>query len=137
MDQFGKGLLGPAARCWIEFVGEDAHSNGDRDALGIEIPEFAPVLPIETRAGKSRVSQPGDLDVVENVVARKAFGFSLKDASDQLVAARVVIQKISRQTDRRVRDSVQCLRSQPHLEPVRDPLLIYELQTVVSYLLIG
>jgi hypothetical protein len=37
-------------RGWIEFVGEDAHGNRDGDAFGIEIPEFAPVLPIETGA---------------------------------------------------------------------------------------
>src|SRR5713101_6102763 len=50
------------------------------DAFGIEIPEFAPILPIETGARERRVRQPGDRDVVEDVVAREAFGFSPKDA---------------------------------------------------------
>ena len=57
MDEFGKRPLCPAARGWIEFVREDAH--GDRDggghAFGIEIPEFTPVLPIETGARERRV----------------------------------------------------------------------------------
>ena len=63
--------------------------------------------------------------------------FSGKDTRDQLVAARVVIKEISRQADRGVRDSVQRLRSQPHLEAVGDSLLIYELQPLVSDLLVG
>ena len=99
MDQFGIRPLCPAPRGWIEFVREDAHGNRDGDAFGIEIPEFAPILPIETGARKHRVRQLGDRDVVEDVVAREAFGFSRKDACDQLVAARVVIQEISRQAD--------------------------------------
>src|SRR6202795_3474269 len=136
MDQFGIRLLCPAPRGWIEFVREDAYGHRDGDAFGIEVP-FAPILPIETSARKRRVRQPGDRDVVEDVVACEAFGFSRKDACDQLVAARVVIEEISRQTDGRVRDSVQRLRSEPHLEPVGDSLLIYELQTLVSDLLIG
>src|SRR3981189_513791 len=135
MDEFGISPLCPAPRGWIEFVREDAHGNRDGDAFRIEIP-FAPILPIETRARKRRVRQPGDRDVVEDVVAREALRLSVKDARDQLVAARIVIKEISRQADGRIRDSVQCLRSQPHLEPVGDSLLIYELQTLVSALLI-
>ena len=80
MDEFGICLLCPAPRGRIEFVREDAHGNRDGDAFGIEIPEFAPILPIETGAGKRRVRQPGDRDVVEDVVAREAFGFPVKDA---------------------------------------------------------
>src|SRR5208282_492584 len=106
MDQFGIRPLSPAPRSWIEFVRKDADGNRDRDAFGIEISKFAPILPIETGARKRRVRQPCDRDVVEDVVAREAFGFSLKDACDQLVAARVVIEEISRQADGRVRDSV-------------------------------
>jgi hypothetical protein len=80
VDEFGKRLLCPALRGRIELVRENAHSNGDGDAFGIEISEFAPILPIKTGTGKRRVGQPGDRDVVEDIVARKAFGFSLKDA---------------------------------------------------------
>ena len=57
------------------------------------------MLPIETRTRKGRVRQPGDRDVVEDVVAREALGLSLKDSCDQLVAARVIIKEISRQAD--------------------------------------
>ena len=78
MDPFGIRLLCPTPWGWIEFVREDAHGNRDGDAFRIEVP-FAPILPIEASAGKRRVRQPGDRDVVENVVAREAFGFSGKD----------------------------------------------------------
>jgi hypothetical protein len=66
MDQFGIRPLCPAPRGWIEFVREDAHGNRDGDAFGIEKPEFAPILPIETGARKRSVRQPGDRDVVED-----------------------------------------------------------------------
>src|ERR1700726_220944 len=78
VDQLGIGALGPAPRSRIEFVREDAHGDRDGDAFRIEVP-FAPILPIETSARKRCVRQPGDRDVVENVVAREAFGFSCKD----------------------------------------------------------
>ena len=56
MYEFGKRPLGPTPRGWIEFVREDAHGNRDGgDAFGIEIPEFTPVLPIETGARERRV----------------------------------------------------------------------------------
>ena len=50
--------------------------------------------------------QPGDRDVVEDVVAREALRLSVKDARDELIAARVAIEEISRQADRRIHDSV-------------------------------
>ena len=80
MDQFGKRPLCPAPRGWIEFVREDAHGSRDGDAFGIEIPEFAPILPVQTGARKCRLRQPGDRDVVKDVVAREALDLSLKDA---------------------------------------------------------
>jgi hypothetical protein len=80
MDRFGIRPLCSPPRGWIEFVREDAHGNRDGDPFRIAIPEFAPILPIETGARKRRVRQPGDGDVVEDVVAREAFGFSRKDA---------------------------------------------------------
>src|SRR5215467_8414722 len=98
MNQFGIRLLCPALWSRIEFVREDAHGNRDGDAFGIEIP-FAPILPIETGARKRRVRQPGDRDVVEDVVARKTLGLSSKDTGDQLVTACVVIKEISRQAN--------------------------------------
>src|SRR6266853_1687779 len=99
MDQFREHPLGPAPRGWIELVREDAHGNRDGDAFGVEIP-FAPILPIETGARQSRVRQPGYGDVVEDVVAREALSLSVKNARDELIAAQVVIQEISRQADR-------------------------------------
>jgi hypothetical protein len=68
VDKFGIRLLSLTPRSWIEFVREDAHGNRDGDAFGIEIPEFAPILPIETGARKRRARQPGDRDVVEDIV---------------------------------------------------------------------
>ena len=79
MDQFGVRPLRPASGSGIEFVREDAHGYRDGDAFGIEIP-FAPILPIETGARKRRIRQPGDRDVVEDIVAREALRLSLKDA---------------------------------------------------------
>ena len=80
MDEFGIRLLRPAPWSRIDFVRKDAHGNRDGDAFGIEIPEFVLILPIETGARKRRVRQPGDRDVVEDVIAREALGLSLKDA---------------------------------------------------------
>src|ERR1700738_3912410 len=48
-----------------------------------------------------------------------------------------MIQGIGRHTARGIRNSVQGLWSQPHLESIRDSFLIYELQTLVSNLLVG
>src|ERR1700686_384721 len=137
MDEFGIRLLCPAARAQIDLIRKGAYGNRDGNALHVEVPSFAPILPIETSARKRRVRQPGDRDVVEDIVPGEAGSFSGKDARDKLVAARIVIKEISRQADGRVRDSIQCLRPQPHLEPVGDSLLIYELQTLVSDLLVG
>ena len=55
MDEFGKSALCPTPRGWIELVRKDAHGNRDGDAFGIEVPEFAPNLPIEPGARKRRV----------------------------------------------------------------------------------
>jgi len=38
------------------------------------------ILPVETGAGDGGVRQPGDREVVEDVVAREAFGFSFEGA---------------------------------------------------------
>ena len=98
VDQFGKHPLCPAPRGWIELVWEDAHGNRDGDALGVELPKL--VLPVETGARKRGVRQPGDRDVVEDVVAREPLRLSVEDARDERIAARVVIKEIGRQADR-------------------------------------
>src|SRR6266446_9791597 len=136
VDQFGKCPLCPTPRGRIEFVRKDAHGNGDGDTFGIEIP-FAPIFPVETGARKRRVRQPGERDVVEDVVAREALGLSVEDARDELVAARVVIEEIRRQADGGIRDAVQRLRSQAHLEAVADALAVDEAQSLIRDLLLG
>ena len=73
VNQFRIRPLCPAPRRRIEFVREDAHGYGDGDAFGVEIP-FAEIFPVKTGARKRRVRQPGDCDVVEDVVAREALG---------------------------------------------------------------
>ena len=137
VDQLGIRPLRPTPRGWIELVREDAHGNRDATTPLTLKNALPPVLPVETGAGDRRVRQPGDRDVVEDVVAREALGLSVKDARDELQAARVVIEEIRRQADRRIRDSVQRLRSQPHLEAVADALCIDEAQTLVRELLVG
>ena len=74
VDEFGIRPLGPAPRGWIEFVREDAHGNRNGDPFDAFDAEERRelVLPIETGGRKRRVRQPGDCDVVEDVVARKA-----------------------------------------------------------------
>ncbi len=68
MNELGIRPFRPAPWSRIELVREDAHGNRDGDAFGIEIP-LAPIFPVETGARNPRVRQPGDRDVVENVVA--------------------------------------------------------------------
>ena len=77
VNELGVRLLRPTPRGGIELVRKDTHSNRDTgDAFDIEKPDFAKGLPIETGARKRRVRQPGDRDVVEDVVARQARGFA-------------------------------------------------------------
>ena len=45
-------------------------------------------------------------DIVENVISRETFGFSVEYACDEVVAARVMIEDPRREADRRVGDSV-------------------------------
>ena len=80
MNELGVRLLCPAPGDRVEFVRKDTHGHGDVDAFDIEESEFAPILPIETGARKRCVRQTGDRDVVEDVVAREAFGCSYKNA---------------------------------------------------------
>ena len=77
MDEFGIRPLCPTPRGLIDFVRKDAH--GDRDVTPLTSKKANyHILPIETGAGKRRVRQPGERDVVENVVSREAFGLPAK-----------------------------------------------------------
>jgi len=110
MDQFGVRPLCPASWGWKDFFGENAHGNRDGDAFGIDMPKFAPILPLETGARKRRVRQPGDRDVVEDVVARKAAGrLPVNERrATVLLAERVVIRvvrSLERKLERKVRSS--------------------------------
>ena len=73
------------------------------DVLDVE--ERQLVLPVETGRGHRRVGQPIERDVVEDVVARKAFGFPVEDAGDELVAARVMVEDPGGEADRQIRDA--------------------------------
>src|SRR3984893_1353508 len=136
MDEFGIRPLRPASWSRKEFVWKDAHGGRDNDASDAE-ERITLVFPIETSPRERRIRQPSERDVVQDVVSCEAFAASGKDTGDHLVAARVVIKKISRKTDRRISDSVKRLRAQPHLVPVGDSLLIDELYTLVSDLFVG
>src|SRR6202007_2911338 len=96
MDQFGICPLRPASRSRKEFVWKDAHGGRDDDASHAE-ERITLVFPIETSPRERRIRQPGQRDVVQNVVSSKAFAASGKDPRDHLVATRVVIEKIRRE----------------------------------------
>ena len=98
MDQLGKRPLRPASWSRIEFVGKNAHGGRDNDASDAE-ERITLVFPIETSPRERRIRQPGERDVVEDVVSCEAFAASGKDTRDHLVAARVVIKEISREAD--------------------------------------
>src|SRR5262249_55803315 len=55
-------LFCPAPGGRIKFVRKDAYGDRNGHAFSVEI-SFAPILPIETGAGKSGVGQPRDRDV--------------------------------------------------------------------------
>src|ERR1700724_1983133 len=135
MDQFGIRPLRPTARAQIDLVRKGAYGNRDGNAFNTEIPEL--VFPVEAGSGNRRVRQPGDRDVVENVVAGETGSLSGKDARDQSIAPRIVIQKIGGQADGGICNSVQRLRAQPHLVAVRNALAVNELQTLESEFLFG
>src|SRR5262245_32291679 len=137
VNQLRIRTFGPAPRSLIEFVRENAHGNRDGDAFGAEIAALAPEFPVETGARNRRVREPGDRDVVENVVTRETLRLSIENASDELQTARIVVEEIRSQADGRIGDAVQRLRSQAHLVPVADSLLVDELHALVSDLLIG
>src|SRR5260370_19815080 len=80
VDQFGIRPLRPTARAQIDLVRKGAYGNGDGNAFDTEIREFA--FPVEACSGNRRVRQPGDRDVVEDIVPGWAGSFSGKAASN-------------------------------------------------------
>src|SRR4030095_3106413 len=74
VNQFGVRALCPTARAQIDLIRKGTHGNRDRNALDVEIPEF--VFPVETRSGNRRIRQPGQRNVVEDIVPAEAGRFS-------------------------------------------------------------
>src|SRR5688572_7878853 len=91
MDEILVGALGPTPRSLVDLFGENANGGRNGDVEVVE--EGALVFSIETSAGHTRVRQPGEGDVVENVVACEvAVGFPIdKEFSNVLVAGHVVV----------------------------------------------
>src|SRR4051812_35843844 len=97
VNEFGIRALCPTLGCRTDLVWKDAHGDRDGDAFDAQVREL--VLPVEACPGKRSVRQPGERDVVENVVACETDSFSSKGARDQRVAQCIVIEKIGGETD--------------------------------------
>src|SRR5262245_15467581 len=133
VNELGIRSLHPASRGWIKLIRKDADGNRDGDAFDTEkaeIPASEP-LPVEPGRGNPRIRQPGQRDVVEDVVSCEAGGLSIKCARDELQAPRVVVKQIGCQADGGICDPVKRLRTQPHLVCVADALRIHKLQALV------
>src|SRR4051812_13093168 len=91
MDEIVVSALGPTPRSLVNLFRKDAYSCRNGDAVVVE--EGAPVFPVETSAGHTRVRQPGKGDVVEDVVpSQVAVGLPLeKEFHDVPVAGHVVV----------------------------------------------
>src|SRR6266513_1216423 len=98
MDELGIRLLRPAPRGLIELLWKGAHRGRDGDVFRGEKRELA--LPIQTSRRDRRVRQPVERNIVEDVVARQALFLSVKDARDERVTARVVVDHPGGQADR-------------------------------------
>src|SRR6266478_862021 len=88
MNELGERILCPTPRGLVELVWKGAHSNRHGDALRGE--ERKLVFPVKTSRRDRRGRQPVEGDVVEDVVTREAFSFSIEYARDERVTARVV-----------------------------------------------
>src|SRR5688500_6000311 len=74
-----------------QLVRKGAHSDRDSDVLRREIVQF--VLPVETRTGDGGLRQPGDGNVIENVVSGEASGLSVKNLSNQFQATPLEVEE--------------------------------------------
>jgi hypothetical protein len=90
MDELGKRPLCPTARCRIDLIGKRTYGYRDRDVLDVEKCQL--VFPIETSRRDRSIRQPVERDVVEDVISRETFGFSVEDTRYELVTARVVVE---------------------------------------------
>src|SRR4051812_7093290 len=97
MDQFGISPLRPTPRSLVEFVRKGAHCGWDSDTFGVEKRKLA--FPIQASRRYARVRQPIERDVVEDVLSAQPLRLSIKDACDQRVTARIVVEHPSRKTN--------------------------------------
>jgi hypothetical protein len=103
IDEVGIGPLRPTPRGLILLSGKDAQGHRDGDALRVE--EAALMLPIETIRRDSRVREPIERDVVEDLVTRQLAGGArgLVQARDdrcgRLAICIIVVEKPGRQAD--------------------------------------
>src|SRR4026209_15354 len=91
VDEILVGALGPTPRSLVDLLREDAYGSRNGDVVVVE--EGAFVFHIETSAGHARVRQPGEGDVVEDVVpSQVAVGLPIeKEFHDVPVAGHVVV----------------------------------------------
>src|ERR1700733_9843604 len=102
-NKYGIGPLCPASGGRVDFVGEDAHGDRDRDTPDVEEASSRRNLrgvPVETRRGDPGVRQPVKRDVVEDVIPSKPLRLTIEDARDHTVTADVVIQHPRGEADR-------------------------------------
>src|ERR1700732_2875583 len=94
VDEFGIRLLSPTLRSLIQLVRENTYSHRDGDPFGPEERHLVlKCFPIEARPRNRGFGQPGDRDVVQDIIARKAFGLAVEDTRDHCQTARVVIEE--------------------------------------------
>ena len=72
IHELGISFLRPAERSFVELIREHAYGNRDFDAPDAEEGEL--VFPVETSSRNSRVGQPIESHVVEDIVSRQAAG---------------------------------------------------------------
>ena len=130
MNQFGIRFLCPALRGCIELIGIRAHGSRKRHTFRREKRKLA--FPIQPCRRDPRIRQPVKRDVVEDVVSRKTLSLAVKDTRDQLVTAYVVVEYLSGEADRRVRDPVHRLRASTHLLGVGQVACIEEGEPLVG-----
>ena len=66
VDEVGVGTLGPTAGCLVELVGGDG--DGGRESGALDVEKAEGVLPVEPPVGDPGVGQPGEGDVVQDLV---------------------------------------------------------------------
>src|SRR5258708_464129 len=94
-------------------------------------------FPIQTSRRDRRVRQPVEGDVFKNVVSSEALGLAVKDACDERIAGRVVVEHPGRQADRRIFNPVERLRAVAHLLSVAKAVLVEEVELIVRVSLVS